>query len=277
MLGIPFLITALGSTLLLQKGYAQTWEPRQIVDQRLAAINLSDQLQLDRPSNDTVMRLGVQSETEEEMAKPEENETMRTISVSGVGQVSARPDRALVRLGVQVEAGTAGEALAQNSAHIQNVLSALAEAAIPVEDIQTHTVQLQPRYDEHTIGQRLAGYMALNVVEVRVRNLDELGKLLDTAVGAGANTIQGIYFEVSDSTALLDQAREAAMQEAKHKAERLAALANAELGEVYTLNEASYLPPPVIYDSLAVSSKAVPIEPGVQLMRVEVQVTWALR
>jgi uncharacterized protein YggE len=105
-----------------------------------------------------------------------------------------------------------------------------------------------------------------------------LEQLLDTAVQAGGNTIQGIQFEISNPGQVLDQARQAAVEDAQHKAEQLTSLLDTQLGEVLTIDETSQIPLPIIKETAAMDQMAtVPIEPGTQSLRVDVEVTWLLR
>lgn len=213
-------------------------------------------------------------------APAQPNRQQRTIGVSGSGTVSAQPDVATLRLGVQTEAEDADAALSQNSAQMEDVISALEEAGVAAENIQTQAVQLRPRYDEEAREakeeQAVVGYVASNIVEVRVEELDALGELIDEAVQAGGNRVEGIRFEVSDAAQLLEQARETAWEDAQAKAEQLANLADAELGEVLTINETSRRPRPVEEEVLEAGGQAVPIEPGSQEIQVDLQVTWLL-
>ena len=205
----------------------------------------------------------------------------RTLNVSGTGQASGQPDVAVVRLGVETEAEEAAAALSQNNEQMQALIDALQTAGIAEEKIQTQVVQLQPRYEQpDPQGQgtpQLAGYRATNLVEVRVEDLSSLGELLDTAVQAGGNRIENIRFEFGDPADLQDQAREAAWNDARHKAEQLAELAGAELGEVMTITETSRTPRPAVEPALGVQAEAhVPIQPGTQTMEIDIQVTWIL-
>jgi uncharacterized protein YggE len=204
----------------------------------------------------------------------------RTVNVSGSGQVSAQPDVAAVTLGVQTEAEEAATALTQNSQQMQALVDALKEAGIAAEDIQTRVVSLYPRYQQPTDGQgqgELIGYTATNTVEVRMRELDKVGEILDAAVQAGGNRIESIGFEVSDPSQYMDQAREAAWNDALHKAEQLASLAGVGLSEVLTISESGSGPQPVVERPVAAAaSAAVPIEPGSQTIEVDLQVTWLL-
>jgi len=223
-----------------------------------------------------------------QLTAPDEED--RRISVSGSGTASSQPDRVVLRLGVEATAETASEALSQNSRRMQAVIDALKDAGIPAASIQTQTVQLRPQYEspereptkaeerETAARQReLVGYVASNIVEARSDDLDAVGELLDTAVQAGANRVEGIRFEVSDSTELLSQAREAAWEDAEQKAMELADLAGVTLGDVLSINESTSVPRPVGLGEAMEREAAVPIEPGREEIQVSLQVTWALR
>ncbi len=207
-------------------------------------------------------------------------EPLRTVTVSGTGQVRIQPDYALVRVGVQTEAGMANAALTANNEQMQSLLEALRQAGIAAEDIQTQTVQLQPRYDQpgpQGGSPELSGYTARNVVQVRVDNLDNLGRILDQAIQAGGNTIEGIQFEISNPGELLDQARQEAFNEAQRQAEQLAGLAGAELGQTLTIQESGGGPPRPLAETTFAARADVPIEPGTQTVEVTILGTWRLR
>jgi uncharacterized protein YggE len=203
----------------------------------------------------------------------------RWVSVTGVGEVSVVPDEAQVTLGVQTDADTASEALSQNNDQMQALLDALAGEGVARADMRTQFVSLFPRYAEQPqAGQpEVAGYTAIHNVEIHVRDLDQLGTLLDAAVAAGGNTISGIRFTASDNADADQQARAAAMDDARAKAEQLAALAGAALGPVISISEGSTGPTPVFGgDIVADIGGAVPIEPGTETQTVSLQVTWQL-
>jgi hypothetical protein len=207
----------------------------------------------------------------------------RTISVSGSGTVTATPDEVVLRLGVETMAETASEALSQNNEQMEGVMSALMEAEVPPEDIQTQTVQLRPQYEtpQREPGpaeeRELVGYVASNIVEARTSDLGAVGQLLDEAVRSGANRIEGLRFDVSDPGELLDQAREAAWEDAEEKAQQLATLAGDELDVVLSINESTTPPRPVEVEAAAERAAAVPIRPGEEDVQVDLQVTWSLR
>lgn len=218
----------------------------------------------------------------------------RTVTVSGVGLVDAAPDRAILRLGVQTQAETASEAFLENGEAVESLVEALVDAGVSEEDIQTQTVRLVPQFEQpepvppqplpqpeqqqQSRTNEIVGYVATNVVEVRVLDLDSVGEILDAAVAAGSNFVESIRFAFGDPTSILDEAREAAFADAEHKAQQLAELSEAELGEVLTINDFSR-PPIVVAQETFVQDRggAGPILPGTEQIEVNVQVTWALQ
>jgi hypothetical protein len=159
----------------------------------------------------------------------------------------------------------------------------LKKQGVEAADIQTQTIRLQPRYSDARRqpgkpSMEVIGYTGLNTVEVQVRDLKKLGELLDAAVQSGGNTLQGLRFVLSDPDPFLDKARVAAINDARHKAEQLAALTGVTLGKVLTLTESSGMPGPITRTlSMRAEAAAVPVEPGRQTVEVNVQVTWQLR
>jgi uncharacterized protein len=204
----------------------------------------------------------------------------RTVTVSGVGRVSAPPDVAVIVTGVQTQAKQASDALTQNSQAMTALINALKTAGIAPDDIQTQSLDLQPQFQEPTQSngtRTLIGYIATNTVQVRVRDISKLGAALDTAVKSGGNLIQGIQFEIGNPDPLLTQARDQAMKDARQKADQLAKLAGAQLGSVQTITETSGQPPvPMPFSASAAKDLAVPIQQGTQNVEVDVQVVWTL-
>lgn len=212
--------------------------------------------------------------------QPPGTATGRSVTVIGTGRVNATPNQAVMQIGVQTEADTAAAALAQNNEQTQAVITALTNAGVARTDIQTQTISLFARYDSSPNPPggtpRIVGYTASNTLQVRVRNLTDLGELLDVAVGAGANAIDFVRFEVSNAVQQQDQARSAAIADARRKAEQLAQALGAQLGQVLAVNEGGTVNVPFARDGLGAGGQ-VPIEPGAQSIEITVQVTWELR
>jgi uncharacterized protein len=206
-------------------------------------------------------------------------EVIRTVSVNGEGEVTAAPDQATIQLGVRTQAETAAEALEENNQRMQALLNTLREAGVAAADMQTSDMSIWPQYRHSPNGtSSVTGYEVSNAVSVTVRDLENFGAILDAAVRAGGNQVNGISFGFSDPTALLNQAREAAMVNAQAKAARLAELAGVRLGTVVTISETGAMPPPIMVRAAqeAMADAAVPIEAGESAVNVMVQVTYEL-
>jgi uncharacterized protein YggE len=207
---------------------------------------------------------------------PWEGGADRTVTVSGSATVRAMPDEAVVSLGVQTEAEDADAAMNQNATRMAAVIRAILDAGVPREDVATTNVSLYPSYGSD--GTAVTGYVAGNQVDATVRDLRDVGRLIDSAVDAGANSVNGIAFGLSDDSEGLDEALRGAVDDARDKAEVLADAAGSGLGRVVSITEtASGFPPPVYYDEAAAADGgATPVIPPEVETQVSVTVTWSL-
>ena len=174
----------------------------------------------------------------------------RTISVSGEGRVTVKPDIAYVNFGVFTRAKTANEAQAANAEAFAAIEKTLKEAfGVKPEDIRTTGFYVNPEYQwqETTRESVIVGYTATHSVRVAYRDLDGLGKLLDAVSKAGANQVNGVQFGVENTEALELQALEKAMASARAKADAIAKAAGASVKGVLHVSAGSYgsVPPPV--------------------------------
>jgi uncharacterized protein YggE len=213
------------------------------------------------------------------MAAEDNKSAERYVSVSATGDVAAEPDMAYISTGVIVEADTAKDGLARNSIVMAKLIDGLKSLGIAPKDIQTTSVNIQPRYVQAKDGHptTLSGYRVVNQVRLTVREIKRLGELLDAAVTLGANQVNGITFDVSNAETLKDEARKQAMVNAKRRAELYATAAGAQLGNVLTISEdvrSGARPMPMARSAMA---GAVPIEAGTRTLTVEVHVTYSLR
>ncbi|MDQ0472958.1 SIMPL domain-containing protein [Labrys wisconsinensis] len=205
------------------------------------------------------------------------------ISVTGEGTAGARPDMALLTAGVTSQAAAARDALDSNSKATAEVVARFKAEGIEDRDIQTADFSLQPVYVYPQNGEqtppRLTGYTVTNTVTVRVRDLAKLGAVMDKAVSAGANTVNGIQFTVSRQSELLDEARKAAVADARRKAELYAAAAGVKLGAVARITETAARETPVpqvMFRRQADAAAPVPVEAGENTLHVEINVTFAI-
>ncbi|MGQ0610695.1 MAG: SIMPL domain-containing protein [Paracoccaceae bacterium] len=159
-----------------------------------------------------------------------------TLTVSGEGSVQSVPDIAALSLGVTSEGASAGAAMSANAAALQGVLDRLAAAGIESGDIQTANLSLNPNWTGHETGApRITGFTAMNLLTITVRDLAVLGPVLDAAIGAGANTLNGIEFRLSAPQAALAEARRRAVVDAMARAETLAGAAGVSLGPILSI------------------------------------------
>jgi uncharacterized protein len=204
---------------------------------------------------------------------------MRQVTVVGHGEIKGAPDTATVQIGVEAEATTAKDALAQNSAQAQEVQKKLTELGVDAKDIQTSNFSINPTYGND--GRQVTGYRVSNMVTVKISQLDQAGTLLDQVVQAGANSIYGISFSVENPEALLNQARKAAIENAKARATQLAGASGSAVGDVLVISEnigAQPIPMPMMARAEdAAANQAVPVQPGEQSFSVDVQVTFGLK
>ena len=206
----------------------------------------------------------------------------RTVSVSANGQASATPDMAAINTGVQAEADTAREAMSRNTAAMSKLIEGLKAFGIAPKDIQTTSINVSPRYTNPRDGKQpvINGYMAHNQVHIIVRDLKKFGEILDGALTLGANQMNGISFDVSTAEVLKDEARKAAMSNARRRAELYAAAAGATLGQVLSISEDVRMAGPVPRQRermMAASAESVPVEAGSMKLEATVHVTYALK
>lgn len=207
-------------------------------------------------------------------------EERRTLTVTGTGEVSAAPDMANVDLGVTSQADTARAALDANTAAMNEVMQALKDLGIAEKDIRTSGFNVQPRYrhdPQRPQSPEITGYEVSNTVHVSVRALAGLGRLLDTVVSRGSNTINGLSFGFADRERIVDEARRAAGADARRKAELFAEGLGVRLGPIVAVSEAGggQGPVPVFARTMAMEA-AVPIATGEQTVSASVTVSWRI-
>lgn len=205
----------------------------------------------------------------------------RSISVPGVGRVLVQPDIATIRLGVNVTHGSAVAARESAAETMNKVLDAVLEAGVERRDIRTATVSLNAVTDYSAEGgPRVTGYQVANVLSVTLRDLDQTGQVIDDALWAGASSLDSLEFGLADDTAPTEQARAAAMKDARARALTIAGAAGATLGNVVAVSEGEQFRGPTPFSAARAASFAsaagTPIESGTQEVSVALTVTFEL-
>lgn len=201
------------------------------------------------------------------------------ITVRGTGRAQRTPDLATLSVSVDTQARTAGEAQSAASTRMRAVLTALREAGIADADIATQQIALNPAYDYSGSTPRMTGYAASQGLAIRVRRLDDLGRVIDTAVTAGATTVADVSLALTEPDAAMDEARDNAVADARRKAERLAAATGATLGAVIAITEGGRQdePRPMLRAKMEMAAAAdTPIAAGTTELTADVEVTWAI-
>lgn len=211
-------------------------------------------------------------------------EPVPQLRVSGEAEAAIAPDMALMQLTVTREGQTARAALDANSAAMAEVIKAMRKGGVDERDLQTSNFSIQPRYvypkPRNEQPPKIVGYTVRNSLTVRVRELADLGELLDRSVTLGVNEGGSVRFTNDDPGTALSEARAAAMKNALAKAQTLAQAAGVELGDILEITEQAHTPQPRPYMAeramLASAADAVPIAAGENSYRVVVHVSVAI-
>lgn len=194
------------------------------------------------------------------------------VTVSGSGTVTTVPDRASFGFAVITKARTASAALAANGAGIAKVIAAIKAAGVASADVHTQSVSLSPRSSQD--GTEILDYTASNSVAATIRDLGKAGAVVDAAVAAGADQVDGPNLTASDQKTFYRQALAAAVDDARAKAQTIAKAADLTLGRVLGVTEGSG-GGPIAFASKAAGADSTPIEPGTQEISATVTVTFA--
>jgi uncharacterized protein len=214
-------------------------------------------------------------------------DSVPSITTNGVASTDAVPDIATISLGVDTERPNAANAARDNARAAQAIVGEIKAQGIEAKDIKTLSVTLAPVYDEVIDAngrskRTLRGYIAHNSLSVRVREIEKAGTLAGQLMDKGANSFDGIEFDYSQEEAKYDALRGDAVRDALRKANSYVTGLGLKLGRV--LEIATHAPYPVptgmspkmLGAAKREATAAVPVEPGVEMLRTEVRVTWEL-
>jgi uncharacterized protein YggE len=200
--------------------------------------------------------------------KQESNDSFMTLT--GTGHVSVVPDTAVIRLGVQTTSANLSTAQQENAMLSQAVLQSLQQLGIT--DIKTFQYNIDKIYDMENNQRVDKGYMVRNIFEIRTRNIDQVGTIIDNAVNNGANIVDFINFEVSDTNYYYLQALNLAVMNAIQKSRSISEnLGIKTLPVPNHITENSTAPIPFQNFAMREGAFTTPIEPG--NIRIEASVT----
>lgn len=174
-----------------------------------------------------------------------------TISVSGTGELVLIPDMATVQFSVEASRkDNAGEAMEAASQTMDAIAQALGALGVAEEDMQTTNFYMyeQYQYDKNGNPTGAPKYNVSNTLSVKIYDIDNVGQYIDEAIAAGATGSHGISFDVKDPRARENEALQLALENARSRAEALAAAAGKKVGDVLLLNDGTQLSEQVVYD-----------------------------
>ena len=201
------------------------------------------------------------------------------ISTSASGEARVQPDRATIMFAVETRAQTAARAGADNAKRQQAVIDALRKLGLGEGQVSTtgYSVAPEMRYDGKQ--PQVVGYVARNVVKAEVTRIDQVGGLIDAALGAGANVVNSLRFYSSRADNARKEALADAVAKARSDAEAMARAAGGSLGALIELSTAGGVRPMGEDFAMARMASAeatpTPIEPGEQTVSVFVSARWA--
>jgi uncharacterized protein YggE len=209
-----------------------------------------------------------------------EDAQAKTISLAGSGSASAQADQASISMGVEVTDESAADAIGENAAKMAAVIAAVEALGVSEDDIYTSQYSVYPQYDWTESGRVFRGYTVTNMVRVTVKNLDDVGDIIDAAGSAGANRMDSISFELSDEKRdeLKMNAYVASLEDAQAKADLIAETLGLTITGVQSVTESSYVPART-YQSVAeadyaMGSAPTPILSGELTVSVSVYIVY---
>lgn len=204
------------------------------------------------------------------------------LSVSAQAEAKRVPDIATLSAGVVTQAADANAAMRANADEMTKVVAAIKAAGIADRDIQTSGVNLNPQY-RYAENQppAITGYQASNNVNITVRDIAKVGKILDALVATGANQVNGPSFDVDDKESAFDEARRAAVEKARGRAQMYAKALDMRVRRIVSISEGSGYGPPRPVPMMAMakmeSSQAdTPISPGESTLSVNLDIVFEL-
>ena len=207
------------------------------------------------------------------------------IITSGRGDVETKPDRASLEFTVETRAASATAAAVENGRRQRAVLDTIQRLGIPVDQIQTASLQVTPEVVYPGSGQapKVTGYIARNSVRVEVQKLDQIGSLVDAALGRGANGVSGLNFYSSKSAEIRRDALARAVSAARLDAEAMARAAGYQLGALIEISTGAVEPPVMLgmdfrrSGMAAMSAEPTPVNPGTLKVSETVTVRWFVK
>ena len=216
----------------------------------------------------------------------QEIESKNTITVSGTGEVYAKPDLALTSFSVITEKKEIAEAMAENTTKMNTVIDSIKEQGVEAKDLKTTKFNIYPRYEWqketqfYPNGRRiLVGYEVRQSLEIKIRDMEKIGTIIQKATNAGANQVGDLRFTIDDEDEIKKQAREQAIDKAKDKAKELASQLGVKLVRIVNFNKKGIVSRYYAFEesvAMDAGDEAPQIETGENKIEVNVNITYEI-
>ncbi|MBR7794576.1 DUF541 domain-containing protein [Agaribacter marinus] len=195
---------------------------------------------------------------------PEATESRRRLTVYGNGKVSVEPNVVSIQLAVVTENQSLSQAQQENAQTMNQVIQSLLNLGISQEDIQTASYTISPKYDYEDGKQIDRGYQVSNAIRVIIKDLNQIGIVIDTAVQQGVNRVSNIVFTTDHPQAFYEEALRFALEDGGRKARTITDSLQLNLDQIPVKIIEQTESPPVAYKTFATTAEsfATPIEPG---------------
>ena len=203
------------------------------------------------------------------------------LSVSAQAEARQVPDVATLSTGVVTQASDANAAMRANAMQMDKVMAAIKAAGIADRDIRTSGISLNPQYKYvENQSPSITGYQASNTVDIKVRDISRLGKVLDALVASGANQVNGPSFEIDQPEPVYDQARRDALEKAQARAQMYAKALGLKVRRIVSIDEGGgYRPPmpmPMMAMARAKAESDTAVAPGETTLSANLNVVFEL-
>ncbi len=233
--------------------------------------------------------LSVQANAAQIQQAPTLKDSVPTITTNGEASAEVVPDVATLSLGVDTERPKAADSARDNARAAQAIVAEIKAQGIEPKDIKTLSVTLVPVYDEvrdangYVTKRTLRGYSASDTLSVRIKDIGKAGALASQLLDKGANRFYGITYEYSQKDEKYNELRAGAVRDALRKANSYAEALGIKLGRVLEIAPQAHVPLPSGPARMMAAAApapeaavAIPVEPGIETLRTEVQVIWEL-
>ena len=229
--------------------------------------------------------VGIQNKIKEGRYIGQEIESRNTITVFGKGEVYARPDLAITTFSVITEKKTVSQAMNENAEKMNTIIDSMKEQGVEDKDLKTTSFNIYPRYEWYNEtkfypqGRRvLVGYEVRQSLQVKIRDMEKIGEIIQEATDAGANQVGDLQFTIDNEDEFKKQARGQAIEKAKDKAKELASQLGVRLVRIVNFSESGIVPRYYALEEAVGrgADEAPQIEVGENKIEVNVTITYEI-